>query len=174
MVRKRIIIGLLAIVVIGVVAFFVSRPKNESLEHLKGKYVEACSTRLKSDQWRYKWSRLWGEGKPWGTYYRHTRERVVSAERPLIKMNYLEARTFVISRRDPAAVGADIIEAWTVRFPNRTPVLSVLDTNNFALVALRQSEVIARLRTAGDKLLLVAPREDMPVWEELVRKADVP
>jgi len=104
----------------------------------------------------------------------NTRERVVSAERPLIKMNYLHERTFVISKREPAAVGADIIEGWTIRFPNRTPVLSFLDSNNTVLGTLGRSEVIARLRTEGDKLLLVAPREDMPIWEELIRKADVP
>ena len=67
--RKRIIIALLAVVVIGAVAFLASQPKKESLEYLKGKYVEACSTRLKSDRWRYEWSRLWGNGKHWGVYY---------------------------------------------------------------------------------------------------------
>ena len=39
--RKRIFIGLLAIVVIGVVAFFLSRPKEGSVEWYQRRFVSA-------------------------------------------------------------------------------------------------------------------------------------
>jgi hypothetical protein len=96
--RKRILIALLAIVVIGVGAFVLTRTKERTVEWHKQKYWEARERKT----WRHSIYRAWYRtfGSPDRDYRfldRFVRKGLDTHERQLIRLGYLEERTFTAS-----------------------------------------------------------------------------
>jgi len=148
--RKRIVIGLVALVIVGGIAALLWRPWQSRLEYHKREYLRA---------------RDWGSIEQWLEATAPYRLRVAlgrwKAERQelhkaaLFKLGYVEERTFVLSN----AVTEDRANVfWTLHsvFTNDPLDLSrIIDmgTNTVRIIGL--------------------PHE-MPKWEEAIRKLDVP
>jgi hypothetical protein len=152
-VRKRIIIGLLAAAVIGVVVFLISGPKRGTVEWYKREYLAELN-RLHGRESLvkrfvrgiYEWT---GIGQPIG----QTERGVVAQENALIKLGYLERREFIITNL-PIGNAVEVIgrEAATA-IPGLCRITTGEKTN---------------------AVVVTAVREDMPKWDELIRKLDVP
>lgn len=154
--RKRIIIGLLAIVVIGVVAFVVSQPKKGSVEWHKKEYLAA---------WKELHGETWGEQIKEIAYditgHRFRPRKLTSAERgrldkqaesnrvALVRLGYLGKRKFILTNCTPQAVFKSA-SASEMRGP-------------FVTVWYAENE-----------LGVAAPSDVIIKWEEIVRKLDVP
>ena len=149
--RKRIIIGLVA--AIGVVVFLVSGPKRGTVEWHKREYLAELD-RLHGKESLvkrfvrgiYEWT---GLGQPIG----QTDRGVVAQENALIKLGYLERREFILTNLPTGnAVQAIGREAATA-IPGLCRITTGEKTNVVVVTALR---------------------EDMPKWDVLIRKLDVP
>jgi hypothetical protein len=154
-VRKRIIIGLLAVVVIGVVGFFVSQPKKGSVEWHKREYFEVRD-QLLGRTWKDAARRFCArvtnasifqqnsESRPplWAIFHRH--------EKALIDFGFLEKRTLFFSY-------------WT-RFPFGMEVLPRYEGMS----------VYARgdYGTGASEIVVIGLPDDMPKWEEWTRQME--
>jgi hypothetical protein len=155
--RKRIVIGLLAVVVIGVMAYFVSQPqpKRGSVEWHKREFVRARDGKPMMLRLRAAWDRFTSHGNKWraADYWRRS-EGMQSNRTALIRLGYLEERTFVVSNRP---VNEVISNAWFNAATN-------IDVD-FIRVNTRRGTNMIEVSTV---------RGDISKWEELIRNADVP
>ena len=143
--RKRIIIGLLAIVVIGVVAFFISQPKKGSVEWHKREY-ENHMQRL--DGKRTLFDRI---RSAFGLARRP--DRHMEHRRALIDLGYLEEREIILTN-NPEGFSKALVQWATNEFPQ----------NWLWAFGVRSNNV----------MFLRAERHNMKKWEEAVRRIDVP
>jgi len=159
-VRKRIVTGLLILAVLGVVAVVLTRPKEGSIAWHKREYLSAYE-----GSWEQRaekgLNRLFG--KPTPSWPAGRWDLIEKHQRALIELGYLEERKLVLSNRagNVMAVAANTVRA------NRSadPGLERLrDTHRFIFVSAPETNT----------LVIVAPRDDMPVLVEVIRKADVP
>jgi hypothetical protein len=147
-VRKQIGIALFAVVAVGVLIVVRVRREERSIEWHKQQYVKAGTGRTWGDQIRELWGRV--IGKPYmgeGRLNRMGRHR-----RALIRLGYLEDRTFIVSNPSPFTGGANR--------PKR----------------VRGPEYMYGDPTAQgiDRVRIIGVKEEMPQWEALVRKYDTP
>ena len=154
--HKRIIIGLLLVTVIGAVAFFLSRPKEGSVEWHKRECL-AVRDQLLGRTWKdaarrfcarvtnasiFQNERGW-RTPLWESFHQH--------ERALLDLGFLEKRT---SR----------FHSYMTHFP-------------FGMELLPRYEgmsVYARghYGTGASQIVLIGLPEDMPKWEEWIRKME--
>ena len=151
--RKRIIIGLLAVVVIGVVVFLISGPKRGTLEWHKREYLAELDRLYGRESLVKRFARVIHEWTGMGQRIGQTERGVVAQENALIKLGYLERREVILTN---LPIG-----------------------NAFQAIGREAATGIPGLCriTAGEKtnvVVVTALREDMPKWEELIRKLDVP
>ena len=146
--RKRIVIGIGALVVGGGIVVVVLRPWESQVEYHKREYFAARNGRF-LDHVRETWNRVVGQS----TDYRERAARMESHETALIKLGYLEERTFAVSNRPAAGIAVEI--------------------GNFH-PGIAKGRLWNVFHTSTNELAVVGVREDMPKWEELIRKADVP
>jgi hypothetical protein len=159
--RKRILIGLLAAVLIGVVAFFVSQPKQGTLKWHKREYLAAM------DRWtgtsfgqrfRQISAQLFGVTlQP--EIRRDLAEKVVFHRRALIEAGYLEQRAFTLTNGLPKDVATRASMAAQTVLPAETRQFVVFMCGN---------------NQRAGPLTIICVRQDIAKWEELVRKADTP
>jgi hypothetical protein len=150
--RKRIIIGLIAVVVIGVVVFLFSQPKNGSVEYHKRKYKEIEFSRTFIERVSYR-------GPRWlyDAYWSQKKKHIDFHRKALLRAGYLRERDYVISNAEPYVV----LHAFAVALADRRvswPVHTELSTLSNGLTQIRVSTSTNQL----DKL------------DEVVREADVP
>jgi hypothetical protein len=159
-VRKRIIIGLLAVVVSGVVAFFVSQPKKGSVEWHKREYLAAMNHwmgRSLGDRVKQLSAKVFGVPGP--ELGRGRWSKVEFHRKALIEVGYLEERTFRLSNAVPKRVFAVVMKAAENVIPEeRRGLVTIMSGGN------RPTSPVA----------IICPRQDTAKWEELIRKADVP
>jgi type II secretory pathway component GspD/PulD (secretin) len=148
-VRKRIVIGAIAVVVIEVAAYLLWEPGRGTVEWHKGKYLAAVDVRWKH-QWELLRSRLMREDGQRGI--RFDVEGMKRHESALLRLGFLERREFVASNRPLDAVMSHVA-GWAVRSPN---------------------EKFYRYTTPEtNRVVIVAARDDMPNIERLVAESDV-
>lgn len=160
--RKRVIIGLLAVVVIGVVAFFVSQPKRGTVEWHKDRY-RALQRAIQHGTWPERAKNVLNRivfGKVHGRLGVSTAwfEQLERHRRSLIELGYLEEREFVLSNRSIDHVIHE--SSRVIRADARWESVNWEFIHNSA----RGSNV----------LVTIAARQDMPIFVEAIRRADVP
>ena len=162
MVRKRIIIGLLAAVVIGVLAFFLSQPKKGSVEWHKREYL-AARKRLFNDTW---------PDRMRGFYHKITktpssRRQISAAEsneltrrmqeswESLVTLGYMKRHEFYLAHQLKSR--AHLLEKGALtQFPPD------------AIWSVGAGEGFENL------LVVYATSNDLPKWRKLVGRFDVP
>jgi hypothetical protein len=150
--------GIVIVVVagIGITAYKLSQPKKGTIEWHKKEYLSAFK-----QPWTKQAQNLWNRvrGKPQSVSYTLGQfARAEGHQRALITLGYLEEREFVIS--------------------NRT-INDVIHESSRIILAdprwRRASPDFVENRVDGSNVLVtVARREDMPIFVDAVRKADVP
>jgi len=149
-VRKRIVIGLLIVSAIGTAVFFLSQAKRGSVEWHKREYLKARD-----------WGRVeqWIEiNAPYHLSKAHAERKAKRTEihlKALFELGYFEERVFVLSNSLTKERGNAF---WTLHHVFTNDVLDVsgikdMGTNTVTVVGLR---------------------EELPRWQEAVRKMDVP
>lgn len=159
--RKRIVIGLLAIVVIGVSAFFALQPRRGSVEWHKREYraarnemFEVCWYKPVRD-WYYGITKKRQRGLS-SSEIRALTARQMASRKGLTDLGFLVERSFTVSNRSAQLAAQSVIG----RARNVIPQEHFYYTD----VLLAQSNTL---------ILAVMP-EDVPTWEKLVREVDVP
>ena len=160
--RKRCIIGLLAVVVIGVVAFWVSQPKKGSVEWNKREYL-AVRKRLFNDTWVDRMRTV---------YYRiaktpYSRRQIGAAEYDdlirrmqeswgsLVDLGYLKRHEFYLAHQLKSRAHL-LVKAAMTQFPPD------------ALWSVDGSQEPENL------LVIYTTSNDLPKWRKLVGRLDVP
>ena len=160
--RKRIIIGLLAVVVIGVVAFYLSQPKKGSVEWHKREYLGARK-RLFNDTWADRMRSF---------YYRiaktpHSRRQLSAAEwdeltrrmqeswEALVALGYLNRHEFYLAHQ-PKSRAHLLEKAALAQFPPD----AIWSVGGGA--------------GAENLLVIYATSNDLPKWRNLIGRFDVP
>ena len=99
--RKRIVIGLLIVSVIGIAAFFFSQPKKGTVEWHKSEYLAASGGAVRPNL--VKSTLGWFVGLDQSVLQNEERERVAqkaeSHRAALVKLGYLSERRFAITNR---------------------------------------------------------------------------
>lgn len=161
--RKRIIIGLLAVVVIGVVAFYISQPKKGSVEWHAREY-EGLLRRIEGKTLKHRCARVWAAIRrasvpPPLTFKERQAllKELSKQQRIVIRCGYLIERRFVITNYDARVLEARMSREWNSSLPSNRVYHTWL----------------AGARGA-DILVVVGQPKDMPFWEKMIGKADVP
>ena len=163
--RKRIIIGLLAIAVIGVVAVFVAQPKKGTLEWHKREYLSA---------WKILHEETWAE-RVKALYY-----RVTKTVRPTPIWGDREEQAEVKLRANQTAlIRLGYFAQHRVALSNRS---SMQLLNDFMKTPPGQRQLVQRgqwrwidLQDEGtNALLLTGPRELIREFDAYVNKGDDP
>ena len=142
--RKWLVAGLVALVVVGVGVYLFWQPKKGTVEYHKRKYEEAHEVGVVG-----KWINSSGPEVLRKLYWRPRERRIVFHLNALLEAGYLERREFVVSNRPARAIGIKIIDEDFAGVPC------------FTLVGTNRIEVLAR-------------GSEMGRWEGVIRKADVP
>jgi hypothetical protein len=142
--RKRIVIGAIAVVVIGAGAYVFSQPKEGTVEWHK----QACESEARRifKPTLFDRARRALDLPPRPNRYREHR-------RALVNLGYLEERQFILTNK-PAKV---------------LPALRQWATND-----LRQDRLWSMDVISNNILTVRAERHSLPKWEEAVRRIDVP
>jgi hypothetical protein len=155
-VRKRIIIGLLAVVVSGAVAFFVSQPKKGTVEWHKREYLEVRDQLL---------------GRTWKDAARRFCARVTNASIFQQKRESRTALWAIFHRHEKALIDLGFLEKRTLFFQ------SYWTHFPFGMQLLPRYEgmsVYARgdYGTGASQIVLIGLPDDMPKWEEWTRQME--
>jgi len=149
---KRLIIGAIVLMVIGVAAYFLSEPKQGSVEWHKREFLRAQHWGI-AEEGIYRFgSRRWMSAR-----IDEKTSRMTYHQNALIKFGYLEERPVVLYNRSV--------------FDVLTNLIVILDTN--AMEHL--SEEFLDFQTPDTNVLrVIAIKRDIDTWEQLIRKADMP
>jgi hypothetical protein len=151
-VRKRLVIGAIAAVVIGVAAYTLLPPKRGSVEYHKKKYLEAHDMGVVGK---------WINGGPAGLqdlYWLPKYKRIDFHRNALLEGGYFARRVFVVSNRAAEDLFTDLHK---IRFEVFTDTNDIAGTPLFSRVGTNRIEVLARAI-------------DMDKWDDVIRKLDVP
>jgi len=157
--RKRILIGLAVLAVLGVGAYLLSQPSKGSVEYHKEKYREA-----------YEWSNPTRDAQTpvvdWiilhapdavnRFFWRRNRKRIDFHRNALLEAGYLVQRDFVVSNRPASDLASDLRKMSYV----------FTDTNDVAGIPFFWS--------ATDGVRVRARASDIAKWEDVIRRFDVP
>ena len=161
--RKRIVIGLLAVVVIGTAVFFFSQPKKGSVEWHMQQRVKGWN-RLNGETWPERSKRIIFDitghalqpqrlsADEWHRISREAESNWVA----LVNAGYLREKRFVLTNTTFEALyrSASPLE----RYPVHDPFVKVWPVK----------------RDAGEEIVLTAPPEVIREWETVVRKLEAP
>jgi hypothetical protein len=159
-VRKRLIIAAIAVVVIGIGAYVLSQPRKGTVEWHKKQYLNAMKWSW-SHRLMVTWDRIRGKGRsPHRILDARALERRDEHRAALLRFGYLQERKFWLTNQSARQV------AFSVSTKAAEKVL----------VDERRSFLTLMIYGPGETnlLTLIAVGEDVPIWEELIRKADVP
>jgi hypothetical protein len=157
-VRKRVIISLITVVVAGLGIYVFAQPREGTLEWHKKEYLAAMESTMGPSGWDTVIERCSAMvGRRIDTVARHNRAFDVHAAE-LEGLGYLERRWFVVSNEP-------------------LPVVQAAEKASRDVVAKNQRR-FARFTWGiiqGTNIVgLIATREDMTKWAELIRQADAP
>ena len=154
--RKRVVIGVAAVIAFGTVIYVLSRPRLRTVAYHKDQYREALRV-TGTDHFVFTYCPQWVR-TAWDD--RRTK-RLNHHQNALIKLGYLEERVFTISNGlAPEALDLD-------RFRARVLQLSQQFTN----ISRDLNQI---LDVTTNSITIFGPHEQMGEWEELIRAADMP
>jgi hypothetical protein len=161
-VRKRIIIGAIAGVVLGVLAYLLSQPKKGSVEYHKARYLRA-SYRESGSDWRSRLARWLAVRTQIPAFLPDQEERaqeVAFHRNALVRLGYLSERMIPFTN-------TSVEQAFSKSFSNLTNWPTEADPR---LVDL----FFNRLGEQTNAVVVIAPTSSIQSWEDYLRKFDVP
>ena len=168
--RERVIIGVIASLVIGVAVYVASQPDEGTLEWHQQEYLRALE-HLQGRTVRARLDRFYIKLRK-SRDYRFLKGAAADLQKhelALIRLGFLEAKTI----RTGGALGArvrSILDEGTACIPEGRLAFVQLSGSG-SLFPPASAPISAGVSRIG-LVRIVAPREDMAVWEELIRKAD--
>jgi hypothetical protein len=176
-VRKGLIMGAIAAMVIVFAAYMAWQPKNGTIEWHCERYVAL----LTKDTLAQRLHRMWGaiRGRP--AAVRKPSERVANElelhEKALVKLGYFEERRFLVFNRRAEGVMERAVSLW-----RNTQSNAIVRTqfDRVYLVGENGRGEIANVRSVGRKsagelaesLVIVTRPAHMPQWAEFVQRSD--
>jgi hypothetical protein len=154
--RKRIVIGLVALVIVAGIAALVFRPWESPVEYHKREYVAAWK-RLKGQTFvdrakRFFYQATTGRNRPAPGWSRGDGERVMFHRAELFALGYLRQESFYLTNCVASAM---------------------LSSPEFVSAQRRaQREFLSVTTQSGSIVRVIAVKEDMPMFVEAVDKAE--
>lgn len=156
--RTCIVIGLLAVFIVVGIATLIFRPWESRLEYHKRKYLAAMENQITPPLFDRVIAGVASNASQTVDTRRRHREAFERHAAELVAIGYLERRAFWISG-EPLAIAQTALK----------------ESNGLILEeCARFAQFTWGTQNGRDVLGIIAVREDMPKWEELIRKADVP
>jgi hypothetical protein len=152
--RKRIVIGVLVLITIGVVMgviTFLSEPKRGSVEYHKGEYLKALTDL--GNRWIGMAPRLVED-----VYWRRRADRIEFHRRALVESGFLTKERFAVSNRPPQEIETALGQ--------HLPYVSVRDKGLLVFVGFAS--------VSNAVIVTAPPGEAMKKLGELIRIADEP
>jgi len=159
-------------VVVLVAVGLMLMPRKQSVASLRKEYLAACSSCGWTEVVRHFWGQLRSRPPDWQAEGDRRRKRIEAPEKALIAFGYLEERTFVASNFAPRGLIHMILGAYSTKFPVSNQAVLAPYTNTVILLGGREQDVIARARFTTNAVIIVARRDDMAKWADLVRDVD--
>jgi hypothetical protein len=159
-VRKRLALIFLGIAIISLAAYILAQPKPGTIAYHKREYVKARNT-LEGNTLRGRFARLLHRTTGvWIDYLsakadKGLRQQLEKHEEVLLGSGYLVEHQFVITN-------------------NYDATLLNLVTNQSGLLPEEKAQYTRITRTGAPLLYVVGRPSDLPKWEEVIRKLDVP
>jgi hypothetical protein len=150
--RKRIVIGAIAVIALGVLALVLSQPKKGSVEYHKKQFLRAHYSGSVAQRLLPR-----GPTSLRVAYFRRKEGQINYHRQRLVELGYLREKVFVISNQP----------TWGVVNALR------LSVDTFTALA-PQITFAAVLDETTNSVRLVGPPDEIPKWEALIRKFDVP
>jgi hypothetical protein len=173
--RKRLIIGAIAAVVIGVAAWLWPSPVGTILR-LEAKYADAFYGRQWNENLRAKMETFFGYTPRRDARFQRDNKRLDACEKRFIKLGHFEERTFVLNQ-NPDSVMWSITTNWAGGIgvaPSRARAGMGINGGIMMAKAHKDRVEFVTLRTFdGYAIIVLAARHDMPAWEERIRLADM-
>jgi hypothetical protein len=157
-VRKWIVIGLAVLAVIGAGGYMLSLPRKGTVEWHKREYLAAMNGPSISERVKRTARRLMGRAHSFGVSGERL-NRIRQHQSALIELGFLERRELALTNLPYIPVKQlqwSVFSGATGRIPPDR---------------LRFSQFSA---TSAEVLTVIAPPQDMPILEGLIRKLDVP
>ena len=174
--RKRIVIGAIAAVVIGVGVYVLALPRKGTVEWHSARYLAL----LTEDSWAQGLRRMWERLGGRRAVLRKPPERVFKElqlhEKALVKLGYFEERRFLVFNGRAEGVMTTAISIWrstqsnAIVRPQFEAVFVVGGTGTSEMGSVRS---IGR-KSAGElaeSLIIVTQPAHMPQWAELVQRS---
>jgi hypothetical protein len=175
--RKGIVMGAVAVTVIGFAAYMVWQAQNGTVEWHCARYVAL----LTKDTLAQRLHRMWGQMRGRRAVFRKPSERVARElelhERALVKLGYFEERTFLVFNGRAEGVMERAVSLWrdtqsnAVVRPQFDRVYIVGESARGEMGSVRS---IGR-KSAGElaeSLMIVTRPAHMPQWAEFVQRSD--
>ena len=148
--RKRLVMGAIAAVVIGVAAYFLSQPRKDSVEYHKRAYLRASSSKGQAGQWLRAHAPLCVSG----ALHAFQERRKARHRRALVALGFLEHRQVQITD-----VPMSDVDRFHLKIFSQARNAIARDPFRFVEFSLSEPDI----------LNFIAPREDMPILELLIR-----
>ncbi len=139
--------------------YFLSQPKKGTLEYHKRGYLAAANGPSISERIKRTGRSIMGKANVFAGISGERLNRMRRHQSALIELGFLERRDLVLTNLPHMAPVKQL--QWSV-FSEATPRIPP-DRLRFSQFSVTTAEV----------LTIIAPRQDMPTLEELIRKADV-
>jgi hypothetical protein len=169
-VRKRLIVGAIVVLVTGVAGYVISQQGHHGVEYHTQNYWAAFYGTHRLDLLRIRVTALMRRTVTWRAREERRERRLADHEARLIKLGYLEERSFDVFGNHPNKVVNRVTrqEGIMVRHRNR---LGFWDEASFRL-ATTQNEIVRVTESGPFSVLVIAPKANMAEWEERIRRAD--
>jgi hypothetical protein len=156
-VKKRLIIGAIAVVVIGVAVYFLSQPKEGTVEWHKRQYLKAFE-RITQTTWKDKLQRVYRrilrQPPPDSEAFRSDGEAFDHHLASLVRFGYLQETRVSLTN-------AHANYALRVGYPGGDSDEAL---RRFIVISIPEPHV----------LRIIAPTSDLPIIEAAIRQVDVP
>jgi len=169
-VRKPLVTVAIGVIVIGTTAFVGSRVEVRGVNYHRRNYWTAFYESGSLERLRGKLLALLGRPVTQAAYEERREKRLRAHERQLIKLGYLEERTFDVFGNRPSSVVYRVTRQQDISACQRnTPVRA---TEASFRLATPQDEIVRITESGPFSVTVVAPKTNMREWEERIRRAD--
>jgi hypothetical protein len=174
--RKRIAIGLLAAVVIGVGLYVLWPPRKETVEYHRKQYTKLVMGNRWTERLRQSWAKLRGRRVVVRTPSEQEYKQLKLHEAALIKLGYFEERRFLVFNRPSDKVTTRAVDLWK---DTQTNPIVRRQFDEMFVAGGNGSREMGSIRSIGapagglaESLVIVTQPEHMPHWAELVHRTD--